>query len=55
VEPLFLAAHASQLPQLKRVVLCDGTKVAIGHDLWSALSGMLSEDDAGEIKRHRPG
>ena len=50
VEPLFLAAHASQLPQLKRVVLCDGTKVAIGHDLWSALSGMLSEDDAGEIK-----
>jgi uncharacterized membrane protein (UPF0182 family) len=46
VEPLFLAAHTSQLPQLKRVVLCDGTKVAIGHDLWSALSQMLSE--AGE-------
>ncbi len=42
VEPLFLAAQTSQLPQLKRVVLCDGTKVAIGSDLWSALDAMLS-------------
>jgi len=42
VEPLFLAAQTSQLPQLKRVVLCDGAKVAIGSDLWSALDAMLS-------------
>ncbi|MEA4883079.1 MAG: UPF0182 family protein [Clostridia bacterium] len=46
VEPLFLAAQASQLPQLKRVVVSDGTRLAIGQDLGSALSSMLGVSQA---------
>lgn len=40
VEPLFLAAQASQLPQLKRVIVSDGTRVEIGPDLPSALEAL---------------
>lgn len=40
VEPLFLAAQASQLPQLKRVIVSDGTKVEIGSDLPDALAAL---------------
>lgn len=41
VEPLFLAAHASQLPQLKRVVVSDGTRVEIGENLEQALDALV--------------
>jgi hypothetical protein len=41
VEPLFLAAQASQLPQLKRVIVSDGTRVEIGSDLAEALEALV--------------
>jgi hypothetical protein len=41
VEPLFLAAQASQLPQLKRVIVSDGTRVEIGSDLPEALEALV--------------
>ncbi|OPZ50244.1 MAG: hypothetical protein BWY92_00973 [Firmicutes bacterium ADurb.BinA052] len=41
VEPLFLAAQASQLPQLKRVIVSDGTRVEIGSDLAEALERLV--------------
>lgn len=40
VEPVFLAAHASELPQLKRVVVSDGTRVDIGETLEQALASL---------------
>jgi len=35
-----LAAHASELPQLKRVVVSDGTRVDIGETLEQALASL---------------
>ena len=40
VEPLFLAAQTSQLPQLKRVVVSDGARVEIGENLEAALAAL---------------
>lgn len=40
VEPIFLAAHASELPQLKRVVVSDGTRVDIGETMEQALASL---------------
>ena len=40
VEPIFLAAHASELPQLKRVVVSDGTRVDIGESMEQALASL---------------
>ena len=45
VEPLFLAAQASQLPQLKRVIVSDGTRVEIGSDLPEALEALVGRRD----------
>ena len=40
IEPIFLAAERSQLPQLKLVLASDGTRIAMGSNLAEAL-GML--------------
>ena len=42
IEPLFMAAERSQLPQLKLVVVSDGTRVFMGDNLQVALENMLS-------------
>ncbi len=40
IEPIFLAAERSQLPQMKLVLASDGTRIAMGSNLAEAL-GML--------------
>jgi uncharacterized membrane protein (UPF0182 family) len=47
VESIFLAAERSQLPQLKRVIVSDGTRMYMGDDLSSALAAMAGGQRAG--------
>ena len=41
VEPLFIAAERSQLPQLQMVIVSDGSKVTYGDNLDEALSSLF--------------
>ncbi|MDR7421884.1 MAG: UPF0182 family protein [Armatimonadota bacterium] len=41
VEPLFLQAERSQLPELKRVIVADGAAVVMAPTLEAALAGLL--------------
>ena len=42
IEPLFMAADRSQLPQLKKVIVSDGTRVFMDDNLDLTLEKMLS-------------
>jgi len=46
IEPIFLAAERSQLPQLKLVLVSDGTRIAMGSTLSGALAMLLGESEA---------
>ena len=46
IEPIFLAAERSQLPQLKLVLASDGTRIAMGSTLSAALAMLLGESEA---------
>jgi len=43
VQPLYLQAETSQLPELKRVLVAYGNRVAIGNDLATGLLQVLAE------------
>ncbi|MEX0891469.1 MAG: UPF0182 family protein [Gemmatimonadota bacterium] len=47
VQPLFLSAQAGSIPQLQRVVVSDGTNVAMGVTLRQALEALAGEQGAG--------
>lgn len=46
VEPIFLAAERSQLPQLKLVLVSDGTRIAMGSSLAESLAMLIGESEA---------
>lgn len=41
VEPIYLQAEQTPLPEIKRVIVSAGKKVAMGEDLWDALSKLF--------------
>jgi len=43
IEPLYLQAESSQLPELKRVLVAHGNRVAMANDLATGLAQILSE------------
>ncbi len=43
IEPIFLAAERSQMPQLKLVLASDGTRIAMGSSLGEALKQLVGE------------
>lgn len=45
IEPVFLAAERSQLPQLKLVLCSDGTRIAQGSTLAGSLRNLVGEPD----------
>jgi hypothetical protein len=48
VEPLYLQAQAGRLPELKRVLVAYGNRVAMGKDLEEALAQVLSGEPVTE-------
>ncbi len=61
VEPLYLLAEQSQLPELKRVIVAYGDRIVMKEDLGSALAEIFGEaetiapPDTGEIEGPEPG
>jgi hypothetical protein len=55
IEPLYLQAEASRLPELKRVVVAYQNRVAMASSLSSGLAQMLAERPAGEEQFQAPG
>ena len=49
-EPLYLQAESGQLPELKRVLVAHGNRIAMANDLATGLAQVLSEEpsSAGE-------
>jgi uncharacterized membrane protein (UPF0182 family) len=50
IEPLYLQAESGQLPELKRVLVAHGNRIAMANDLATGLAQVLSEEpsSAGE-------
>jgi uncharacterized protein len=53
VEPLFLEAQESAIPQLERVVLASGRRVVMRPTPQSALAALLGDDGVGDERRGR--
>ena len=49
IEPIFLAAERSQMPQLKLVLASDGTSIAMGSSLAEALKQLVGEGTEGPL------
>lgn len=43
VQPLYLQAEQTKLPELKRVIVATGKRVAMGTDLWDALRQLFGQ------------
>ena len=50
IEPLYLQAETGRLPELKRVLVAHGNRVAMAENLASGLAQVLGEGSAGEIE-----
>jgi uncharacterized membrane protein (UPF0182 family) len=54
IEPLYLQAESGQLPELKRVLVAHGNRVAMAEDLETGLAQVLSEAPAAVPTDARP-
>jgi uncharacterized membrane protein (UPF0182 family) len=50
IEPLYLQAETGRLPELTRVLVAHGNRVAMAEDLESGLAQVLGVESAGEIE-----
>jgi uncharacterized membrane protein (UPF0182 family) len=48
VQPIFLASSGTSIPQLQRIIVSDGTSVAMGETLESAVGALLGSTQAEE-------
>jgi uncharacterized protein len=55
IQPLFLSAQDRGIPQLVRVIVTDGTAVAMAEDLPMAMAALLGETSAGGAIPAEPG
>jgi uncharacterized protein len=53
VEPLFLEAQESAIPQLERIILASGRRVVMRPTVQGALAALLGEDPIGDERRGR--
>jgi len=51
VEPVYLQAEQTPLPEIKRVIVSAGKKVVMGEDLWDALSKLFGTQIQNGVKR----
>src|SRR5690606_14256147 len=54
IQPLFLSAQDRGIPQLQRVIVTDGTAVAMAEDLSPAIAAVLGETGAGALPMTEP-
>lgn len=55
IQPLFLSAQDRGIPQLQRVIVTDGTAVAMAEDLNAAVAALLGETSVSTLDAAAPG